>query len=148
MPYVTHISPAEKLGRRVRHYLIFDIVLALLPIIVDIVMCFTFDHPGKKYYEYNNSLCTMNIILAATSIKSIVSSKTILQNKHIKGLLLSASIVIIFVATLIYGGIVVDEFSQMTSPDKLTRQFIIFLVMYIVNFVLGFVVQIGSSTDE
>lgn len=140
-------SPQTSVVGKIGKYIIFDIIIAGLPLLVDCLLCLVFDLKIENIFDYSIQICIMTIVLSATSIKGSIEGKIIRKNPKIFWLVLVSNISIIFISVLLYGIMEYDAIVAASNNISKEKPFILFVILYIVSFILGFLVQIGGGID-
>lgn len=140
-------SPQTSVAGKIGKYIIFDIIIAGLPLLVDCLLCFVFDLKIENILDYSVQICIMTIVLSATSIKGCFEGKILRKNPKIFWLILISNIAIIFISVLIYGIMEYDSIATTTENISKEKPFILFVILYLLSFILGLLVQIGGGID-
>lgn len=140
-------SPKKSVVGKIIKYIVFDIVLACLPLLADCLLCWGFDLKIDSIYDYCNQICVMTIVLSATSIKGSIEWKIFNKKPKVFWLIIASSISIIVVSIFMYGIMEYSTLSNMTNNISKEKPFILFVLLYAFSFLIGFFVQIGGGID-
>lgn len=146
--YVGGRSPKTTILGKILKYIGFDIVLAALPLLVDALICYVYDLQIETVFNYTIQICIMTIVLSASSIKSAVEGKILRKNPRVFWLVLICNISIIAISVLLYG---ITEYNVLLAESETVykkKPFTLFVVLYILSFILGLLVQVGGGMDE
>ena len=146
--YVGGRSPKTTIAGKILKYIGFDIILAALPLLVDSLICSVYDIKIENVYNYTVQICIMTIVLSASSIKGAVEGKILRKSPKIFWLILISNISIIGISALLYGITEYNILLDATETVYKEKPFILFVVLYVLSFLLGLLVQVGGGIDE
>lgn len=148
MVYISKRSPRDNVTKRICKYIVFDILMACLPLFVDLLICFAFDLSIEDIYDYSIQICVMTIVLSATSIKGAIENRILRKKPGVFWAVVVSSIFVIAVSLLMYGIMEYDVLSTGQAEVSKQKPFYIFLCSYILSLLLGFLVQIGGGIND
>ncbi len=147
MPYINRRPPKYNIGTRIGRYLFFNFILTISPVLINLFISYTNQIPYKDTISYCPDICFMTIVTSSSSIKDVLGSKVINENKGIFGGLLIFNIVFMILSMIIYGNIAKDTLSPNIGQNITFQQFLMSLIFYISSVILGLGVQIGGGID-